>query len=81
MLLLRREYASGTYVLLSVLLPLSSGSLQSIGRYAAVVFPLFFWLATSARSPIVDRLITVLMIALFGWFLALFAMRLDFTMA
>lgn len=80
-LLVRRDYALGLYTLLSVLLPLSSGSLQSIGRYAIVVFPLYFWLAVSARSPLVDRLITALMVALFGWFLALFALRLDFTMA
>jgi len=80
-LFVRREYAFGAYTLLSILLPLSTGSLQSIGRYAVVVFPLFFWLAIAARTKLVDRLITAAMVALFGWFLALFALRLDFTMA
>jgi hypothetical protein len=37
-LLVRRDYALGTYTLLAVLLALSSGSLQSMGRYALVVF-------------------------------------------
>lgn len=80
-LLVRRQYSLGVYAMLSVLLALSSGSLQSIGRYAIVVFPLFFWMATAARSTLVDRLISVTLFTGLGWFLALFALRLDFTMA
>lgn len=40
-LIVRRNYALAAYTLLSVLLPLTSGSLQSISRYALVNFPLF----------------------------------------
>jgi Gpi18-like mannosyltransferase len=80
-LLVRRDYAFGAYTLLTVLLALSSGSLQSIGRYAIVVFPLFFWLATSARSTLADRLLTAAFAMGLGWFLALLALRVDFTMA
>lgn len=81
LLLVRRQYALGAYAMLSVLLALSSGSLQSIGRYAIVVFPLFFWMAISARSTLVDRLISATLFAGLGWLLALFALRLDFAMA
>lgn len=81
LLLVRRHYALGAYAMLSVLLALSSGSLQSIGRYAIVVFPLFFWMAISARSTLVDRLISATLFAGLGWLLALFALRLDFAMA
>ena len=80
-LLVRRDYALGAYTLFAVLLALSSGSLQSMGRYALVVFPLFFWLATVARSALADRLLTATFVMGYGWFLALFALRVDFTMA
>ena len=80
-LFIRREYALGAYTLLAVLVPLSTGSLQSIGRYAVTVFPLYFWLGSSARSTLIDRLVLIAMVALLGWFLALLALRVDFTMA
>lgn len=81
LLLVRRDYALGAYALLTVLVALSSGSLQSIGRYAIVVFPMFFWLATTARASLADRLITAAFVTGLGWFLALLALRIDFTMA
>jgi hypothetical protein len=58
-LLKRRQWAFGFYVLACVILPLSSGTLQSMGRYMMVVFPIFFVLAEAGRRPLVDRTILV----------------------
>jgi Gpi18-like mannosyltransferase len=80
-LLVRRDYALGVYTLLAVLLALSSGSLQSMGRYAVVVFPLFLWLAAIARSTLADRLLAGSFMWGLGWLVALLALRVDFTMA
>lgn len=80
-LLLRREWAFGVYTLTTALLPLSSGSLQSIARYAVVAFPLFLWLAVRGRQPAWDRAILAINITLFGWLIALLTLRVDFALA
>ncbi len=56
-LLKRRQWALGVFTLGAVLLPLSSGTLQSIARYMMVVFPVFFVLAIAGRSPRVDQIV------------------------
>jgi hypothetical protein len=80
-LLVRREWALGVYTLAMTALPLSSGSLQSMGRYALVVFPLFLWLARLGRTPVADRLITAVSVTGFGFLLTLFALRVDFALS
>jgi hypothetical protein len=35
--------ASGLFMLPNLWLPLSSGEFEGLGRYCAVLFPLFFW--------------------------------------
>lgn len=57
----------GLWVLVSLLIPLSGNALEGIGRYAAVLFPVFIVLAT-LRSP---RLHETLLIV-WSLFLALF---------
>jgi hypothetical protein len=42
--------ALGSYVLVSLLVPLSSNALEGVGRYAVVLFPAFMLMAT-AKSP------------------------------
>ena len=42
-----------SYVLLSLLVPLSSGSVVSMMRYCSILFPAFFYLAQIARRPLV----------------------------
>jgi len=54
------------YMLLSLLLPLSSGVFEGLGRYCSVLFPCFIWLA-SWRS----RLAGTAMIVLFAMFYTL----------
>jgi Gpi18-like mannosyltransferase len=80
-LLARREWAFGLYTLGSALLPLASGSFQSLARYAAVAFPLFLWLAARGRTPLCDRLIFATSTILFGWLTALLTLRVDLALA
>lgn len=80
-LLMQRRWSFGVYALASVLLPLSTGSLQSMARYAAVIFPLFAWLSVAGRRQSVDRLITGIGITLLGWLLAMLILRVDFALA
>jgi hypothetical protein len=62
----------GAYVLVSVLVPLSGNALEGIGRYGAVLFPVFMVLAT-VKSPrfheaflIVSSLFLALFVGLFA---------------
>jgi Gpi18-like mannosyltransferase len=80
-LLWRRHWSLGFYALASVLLPLSDGSLQSVARYAVVVFPLFLWLSTLGRHPLADRMMTAISVTLFGCLIALFVLRVDFALS
>jgi hypothetical protein len=64
-----------------VLLPLSTGSLQSIGRYGVVVFPLFLLLSVAGRRPLLDRIIFATFALLLGWLVAMMTLRVDFALA
>lgn len=79
--LIRRQWSFAAYTLLSAAVPLSSGSMQSMARYALVDFPLFCWLAAIARTPSRDRALTAAFVILLGWLIALFTLRLDFALA
>jgi hypothetical protein len=79
--LIRRQWSYAAYTLMSALIPLSSGSLQSMARYALVDFPLFYFLAAAGRTPNRDRAITATFVILLGWLVALFTLRLDFALA
>lgn len=80
-LLVRRQWSFAFYTLASTLLPLSTGSLQSMARYALVIFPLFLIMAMAGRSPWIDRTITALTITLYGWLIAMLTLRVDFALA
>ncbi|HEV7486421.1 MAG TPA: hypothetical protein VGQ65_12130 [Thermoanaerobaculia bacterium] len=79
--LVRRQWSYAAYTLLSAIVPMSSGSLQSMARYALVDFPLFFFLAAAGRAPARDRAITATFVIVLGWLVALFTLRLDFALA
>jgi hypothetical protein len=68
-----REWSMAFYTLASVVLPLSSLALQSMGRYTMVVFPVFIVLAVAARRPRVDQAIRAIFMGLLGIMSALFA--------
>ena len=79
-LLVRRQWSPGAYTLASILLPLSTSSLQSVARYALVIFPLFFVLAMAGRRPMVDRAIFGTGVFLLGWLVALVTLGVDFAL-
>jgi Gpi18-like mannosyltransferase len=79
--LVRRQWSYAAYTLLSAIVPMSSGSMQSMARYALVDFPLFYWLAAIGRTSSRDRAITTAFVILLGWLVALFTLRLDFALA
>ena len=61
----------GLFMLLNLWLPLSSGVFEGVGRYCAVLFPAFLWLAT-LRSRTVSTAIVVLFALFYTLGLALF---------
>ena len=72
-LLRRREWALAAYAFLAIFLALSSGILQSMDRYALVIFPMFMGLAIVAKSERVDTTIRYIFITILGIMTALFA--------
>ncbi|MBI4476949.1 MAG: hypothetical protein HY654_07230 [Acidobacteria bacterium] len=65
---LRLGLALGAYTLAAVLLPLSSSDMQGIGRYTAVLFPIFIVLGTLRSDRLHEALLVVSAL-----FLAVFA--------
>ena len=70
----RREWALAFFTFTALLLPLSSGLLQSLERYTMGFFPMFIGLAIAARSDQVDqaiRFVFVFMLALMTFLYAI----------
>ena len=68
-----REWAFALYTLMSIILPLSSGNLQSLERYTMGFFPIFIALGIAAKSEHCDQSIRVIFVALLGIMTALYA--------
>lgn len=73
----RREYAWGFYTVISVLVPLSTVTLEGQTRYVISLFPVFVMLALLGRSRQIDQIIytvfitlLVMMTAFFGFYLS-----------
>jgi hypothetical protein len=63
--------AYGILMALNLLLPLSSGRFEGLGRYCAVLFPFFIWVA-SWKRPAVQQLFMFASAALYALCVALF---------
>jgi hypothetical protein len=63
--------AYGIFILANLWLPLSSGQYEGLGRYCAVMFPFFIWLAT-IQSRVVVTAIVIASAMLYTLCLALF---------
>lgn len=74
----QRRWAFAALTLLSLLLPLSSGLLQSLARFVLVLFPVYLALALAGRRPWLDQTIRVLFLILFAIMTLSFAMRFSF---
>ncbi len=68
----RVPFSQWTYIVLSLLLPLSTASLLSVPRFLIVIFPLFVVLAGWGRTPFANRIIVGLSLPLLGAFALLF---------
>ena len=69
----RREWALALYTFMSIVLPLSSGVLQSLERYTMGFFPVFIALGIVAHSERVDQVIRFVFVFLLGIMTALYA--------
>jgi hypothetical protein len=68
----RLESGYGLYALLSMLIPVSGGTITAATRYTAIIFPLFMMLAVWGKHEWVDRLISVSFSVFMGLMMALF---------
>jgi hypothetical protein len=80
-LAMRRQWALAAYTLLSILIPLTTGSLSSIPRYMAVVFPIFLVMAEFADTPRKDAAIRTVLVASLVVMTAFYALQFGFAMA
>ena len=50
-----RRFGAGYALIVAanIALPLSSGQLEGLGRYTAVLFPVHFWLASALPRPLI----------------------------
>ena len=69
----RRQWALALYTFMSIALPLSSGMLQSLGRYTMGFFPVFIALAIAVKSDRVDQAIRFIFVFLLGIMSVLYA--------
>jgi hypothetical protein len=69
----RREWALSLYTFMSVLVPLSTGVLQSLERYTMGFFPVFIALAVAVKSERQDYAIRFVFVFLLGIMTLLFA--------
>jgi hypothetical protein len=72
-LIRRREWALAAYGFMAIFLPLSSGLLQSMDRYALIIFPMYMALGIVAKSERIDTTIRYIFITILGIMTALFA--------
>jgi hypothetical protein len=80
-LAVRRDWALAAYTLMSVLVPLGSGSLQALGRYVLVLFPIMLVLGWAGRRPLVDQSLRTVFAVLLGLLAALFAAHFTIALA
>jgi Gpi18-like mannosyltransferase len=81
LLLRRREWALAVYAFMAIFLPLSTGILQSLDRYALIIFPMYMALAIVAKSERIDTTIRFIFVILLGIMSALFAANYTIAVA
>jgi hypothetical protein len=72
-LLAKKRWSEGAFILLSILIPLSTGMLLSMRRIVWVLFPAFVLLAQAGENKWVDRTLIVWFTLGLALFTALFA--------
>ena len=61
----RRKIDFALIIAIPLLAALSTGTLTSIGRYVATLFPVYLWIAGSIRSEAIERGVLVILTALY----------------
>ena len=69
----RMRWSYWFYMLLSIVVPMSTASLMSMPRFALVLFPMFMMLAVWGTRPAVNNAIVSFSLSLLGLFTVLFA--------
>jgi hypothetical protein len=59
----RLGWAYAAFVLLGVLMPVAGGGLASLGRYTAILFPIFLYLAHLSQRPVFISLVALSLVA------------------
>lgn len=77
----RREWALAAFAFMAIFLPLSSGILQSLDRYALIIFPMYLALAIIAKSERLDTTIRYVFITILAIMTALFAANYTIAVA
>lgn len=77
----RREWAFALYTLMSIVIPLSTGVLQSLGRYTMGFFPVFIALAVTVRSENQDHAIRFVFVFLLGIMTLLYTLNLAIALS
>jgi hypothetical protein len=80
----RREWAMAFYTIVSMVMPLSAEaphSLQSLARYSAVLFPIFYLLARWGSSKLIDQTVCTIFAVLLGILTASYALFLTFALS
>lgn len=81
LLVRRREWSLAFYALFTIVIPLSSNTLQSMARYTMVIFPIYIALATVGKSKRIDQVIRLVFVALLALMTALFAAHFSIALA
>jgi hypothetical protein len=69
----RLRWSYWVYMLLSIVVPMSTSSLMSMPRFALVLFPMFMMLAIWGSRPAINNAIVAFSLPLLGLFTVLFA--------
>lgn len=69
----RMRWSYWVYMLLSIVVPMSTSSLMSMPRFALVLFPMFMMLAVWGIRPAINNAIVSFSLSLLGLFTVLFA--------
>jgi len=77
----RKQWSLGVYTTLSIIIPLSGMSLQSVARYTMLAFPIFILLAEAGRNRIVDQTIRTVFLFLLALLTGLFVLHFSMAMS
>ncbi|MCC6220454.1 MAG: hypothetical protein IT291_04340 [Deltaproteobacteria bacterium] len=79
--LFKRQYTWALFLIVPLAFMLNTGTVQSMARFAMVMFPAFFALSEWTRNAVFDRVVVVTSSALLALMTALYALHVTSAMA